>query len=222
MRVLRKILRKTFRWFLLTIVIGLVSCASVIFLSKYEIERISEGKIYENIDNVPKCKVGVVLGCSKYLRNGRPNLYFQQRINAAKELYLSDQVEFLLVSGDNSTKYYDEPTTMKNDLVQLGVPENKIYCDYAGLSTLDSVLRAKEVFNENRFVVISQDFHVRRAVYIGMAHDIDMIGYSSGSISGLGSVRTEIRECLARVKTIMDVSFLDRNPEFLGEGVIIK
>ena len=202
--------------------IGLVSCASVIFLSKYEIERISEGKIYENIDNVPKCKVGVVLGCSKYLRNGRPNLYFQQRINAAKELYLSDQVEFLLVSGDNSTKYYDEPTTMKNDLVQLGVPENKIYCDYAGLSTLDSVLRAKEVFNENRFVVISQDFHVRRAVYIGMAHDIDMIGYSSGSISGLGSVRTEIRECLARVKTIMDVSFLDRNPEFLGEGVIIK
>ena len=222
MRVIWKILRRTLRWFLLTALIGLVSCASVIFLSKYEIERISEGKIYENIDNVPKCKVGVVLGCSKYLRNGRPNLYFQQRINAAKELYLSDQVEFLLVSGDNSTKYYDEPTTMKNDLVQLGVPENKIYCDYAGLSTLDSVLRAKEVFNENRFVVISQDFHVRRAVYIGMAHDIDMIGYSSGSISGLGSVRTEIRECLARVKTIMDVSFLDRKPEFLGESVIIK
>ena len=222
MRVIWKISRRTLRWFLLTALVGLVSCASVIFLSKYEIERISEGKIYENIDNVPKCKVGVVLGCSKYLRNGRPNLYFQQRINAAKELYLSDQVEFLLVSGDNSTKYYDEPTTMKNDLVQLGVPENKIYCDYAGLSTLDSVLRAKEVFNENRFVVISQDFHVRRAVYIGMAHDIDMIGYSSGSISGLGSVRTEIRECLARVKTIMDVSFLDRKPEFLGESVIIK
>ena len=200
----------------------MVSCASVIFLSKYEIERISEGKIYENIDNVPGRKVGVVLGCSKYLRNGSPNLYFQQRIKAAKELYFSDQVKFLLVSGDNSTKYYDEPTTMKKDLVQFGVPEKKIFCDYAGLSTLDSVVRAKEVFKENRFVVISQDFHVRRAVYIGMAHNIDLIGYSSGSISGVGSVRTELRECLARVKTIMDVTFLQRKPKFMGDPVVIK
>jgi SanA protein len=164
----------------------------------------------------------VVLGCSKYLRNGRPNLYFQQRIQAAKELYFSGQVKFLLVSGDNSTKYYDEPTTMKKDLVQYGVPENKIYCDYAGLSTLDSVVRAKEVFKENQFVVISQDFHVRRAVYIGMAHNIDLIGYSSGSISGVGSVRTELRECLARVKTIMDVTFLKRKPKFMGDPVVIK
>ena len=222
MRVLWKFLRRTLRWFLLTTLIGLVSCASVIFLSKYEIERISEGKIYENIDNVPGRKVGVVLGCSKYLRNGSPNLYFQQRIKAAKELYFSDQVKFLLVSGDNSTKYYDEPTTMKKDLVQLGVPEKKIFCDYAGLSTLDSVVRAKEVFKENRFVVISQDFHVRRAVYIGMAHNIDLIGYSSGSISGVGSVRTELRECLARVKTIMDVTFLQRKPKFMGDPVVIK
>ena len=222
MRVLWKFLRRTFRWFLLTALIGLVSCASVIFLSKYEIERISEGKIYENIDNVPGRKVGVVLGCSKYLRNGSPNLYFQQRIKAAKELYFSDQVKFLLVSGDNSTKYYDEPTTMKKDLVQLGVPEKKIFCDYAGLSTLDSVVRAKEVFKENRFVVISQDFHVRRAVYIGMAHNIDLIGYSSGSISGVGSVRTELRECLARVKAIMDVTFLQRKPKFMGDPVVIK
>ena len=222
MRVLWKILRRTFRWFLLTALIGLVSCASVIFLSKYEIERVSEGKIYENIQKVPSCKVGVVLGCSKYLRTGRPNLYFQQRIQAAKELYFSGQVKFLLVSGDNSTKYYDEPTTMKKDLVQCGVPENKIYCDYAGLSTLDSVVRAKEVFKENQFVVISQDFHVRRAVYIGMAHNIDLIGYSSGSISGVGSVRTELRECLARVKAIMDVTFLERKPKFMGDPVVIK
>ena len=200
----------------------MVSCASVIFLSKYEIDRVSKGKIYENIEKVPGCKVGVVLGCSKYLRNGSPNLYFQQRIKAAKELYFSDQVKFLLVSGDNSTKYYDEPTTMKKDLVQLGVPEKKIFCDYAGLSTLDSVVRAKEVFKENRFVVISQDFHVRRAVYIGMAHNIDLIGYSSGSISGVGSVRTELRECLARVKTIMDVTFLQRKPKFMGDPVVIK
>jgi SanA protein len=215
-------LKKIFRRLFILCLLGLSLGLSVVYFAKYEIDRGSEDFVYTKIEAVPPRKVGLVLGCSKYLSSGRNNLYFQQRIQAAKELYFSGQVKFLLVSGDNSTKYYDEPTTMKKDLVQLGVPENKIYCDYAGLSTLDSVVRAKEVFKENQFVVISQDFHVRRAVYIGMAHNIDLIGYSSGSISGVGSVRTELRECLARVKAIMDVTFLERKPKFMGDPVVIK
>ena len=215
-------MKKIFRRLFILCLLGLSLGLSVVYFAKYEIDRGSEDFVYTKIEAVPPRKVGLVLGCSKYLSSGRNNLYFQQRIQAAKELYFSGQVKFLLVSGDNSTKYYDEPTTMKKDLVQLGVPENKIYCDYAGLSTLDSVVRAKEVFKENRFVVISQGFHVRRAVYIGMAHNIDLIGYSSGSISGVGSVRTEFRECLARVKTIMDVTFLERKPKFMGDPVMIK
>ena len=89
-----EILRRTFRWFLLTALIGLVSCASVIFLSKYEIERVSEGKIYENIQKVPSCKVGVVLGCSKYLRNGRPNLYFQHEFRQQKNCIFPVRLNF--------------------------------------------------------------------------------------------------------------------------------
>ena len=195
---------------------------SVVYYAKYEIDTVSQGKVYDSIDEVPEKKIGLVLGCSKYLSNGRKNLYFQQRIDAAKELYFSDKVKFLLVSGDNSTKYYDEPTTMKKDLIALGVPGNKIYCDYAGLSTLDSVVRTKEVFKENQFIVISQGFHVRRAIYLGLAHDIDLIGYAPQGVSGLGSLKTELRECLARGKALLDVKFLNRQPKFLGEPVIIK
>jgi len=195
---------------------------SVVYYAKYEIDSVSQGKVYGSIEEVPERKIGLVLGCSKYLSNGRKNLYFQQRIDAAKELYFSDKVKFLLVSGDNSTKYYDEPTTMKKDLIALGVPGNKIYCDYAGLSTLDSVVRTKEVFKENQFIVISQGFHVRRAIYLGLAHDIDLIGYAPQGVSGLGSLKTELRECLARGKALLDVKFLNRQPKFLGEPVIIK
>ena len=195
---------------------------SVVYYAKYEIDTVSQGKVYNSIEEVPERKIGLVLGCSKYLSNGRKNLYFQQRIDAAKELYFSDKVKFLLVSGDNSTKYYDEPTTMKKDLIALGVPGNKIYCDYAGLSTLDSVVRTKEVFKENQFIVVSQGFHVRRAIYLGLAHDIDLIGYAPQGVSGLGSLKTELRECLARGKALLDVKFLNRQPKFLGEPVIIK
>lgn len=195
---------------------------SVVYYAKYEIDSVSQGKVYNSIEEVPERKIGLVLGCSKYLSNGRKNLYFQQRIDAAKELYFSDKVKFLLVSGDNSTKYYDEPTTMKKDLIALGVPGNKIYCDYAGLSTLDSVVRTKEVFKENQFIVISQGFHVRRAIYLGLANDIDLIGYAPQGVSGLGSLKTELRECLARGKALLDVKFLNRQPKFLGEPVIIK
>jgi SanA protein len=195
---------------------------SIVYYAKYEIDSVSQGKVYNSIEQVPERKIGLVLGCSKYLSNGRKNLYFQQRIDAAKELYFSDKVKFLLVSGDNSTKYYDEPTTMKKDLIALGVPGNKIYCDYAGLSTLDSVVRTKEVFKENQFIVISQGFHVRRAIYLGLAHDIDLIGYAPQGVSGLGSLKTELRECLARGKALLDVKFLNRQPKFLGEPVIIK
>jgi SanA protein len=195
---------------------------SIVYYAKYEIDSVSQGKVYNSIEQVSERKIGLVLGCSKYLSNGRKNLYFQQRIDAAKELYFSDKVKFLLVSGDNSTKYYDEPTTMKKDLIALGVPGNKIYCDYAGLSTLDSVVRTKEVFKENQFIVISQGFHVRRAIYLGLAHDIDLIGYAPQGVSGLGSLKTELRECLARGKALLDVKFLNRQPKFLGEPVIIK
>jgi SanA protein len=106
--------------------------------------------------------------------------------------------------------------------VALGVPAGKIYCDYAGFRTLDSVVRAKEVFGQDDFIVISQEFHARRAIFIGLAHDLDLLGFAAQPVRGMGSFRTEARECLARMRAILDVWILDQKPKFLGKTIPIE
>lgn len=111
--------------------------------------------------------VGVVLGCSKGVSKGRPNPYFTARMEAAARLWHSGKLRCIIVSGDNRERYYNEPRDMKNALVRLGVPEERIVSDHAGLCTYDSVRRAQRVFGATRITYISQPFHVRRAVALG-------------------------------------------------------
>ena len=162
-----------------------------------------------------------MLGCSKRLSNGQLNLYFRYRIEAAKQLFESGKIEYILVSGDNSRKNYDEPTEMKNELIREGIPEDRIVCDYAGFSTLDSVVRAKKVFSEKDLIVVSQGFHVRRAIYIGISHGMKITGFQATEVVGIHSVKTNLREYLARAKTVMDVKLFRRKPKFLGEIIVI-
>ena len=105
---------------------------------------------------IKKNKVGLVLGTAKVLQNGRLNLYFKYRIEATVALYKEGKIEFVLVSGDNSVKGYDEPTDFKDELVKRGIPPEKIFLDYAGFRTLDSVIRAKEIFGQEQITIISQ------------------------------------------------------------------
>ena len=197
--------------------------ASLILISSSHalIENSSEGKVFQSGGEVPDGRIGLVLGCSRYLSNGRENLYFKFRIEKAEELYRTGKVEYLIVSGDNSRKDYDEPTQMKNALIERGVPEAVIYCDYAGFSTLDSVVRAKEIFQQSELVVISQEFHIKRAIYIGESCGVDLVGYVARDVSGSGGLKTKLREYLARVKTVLDLHMLGREPVYLGEAVVI-
>ncbi|MFT7481835.1 MAG: SanA protein, partial [Oceanospirillaceae bacterium] len=126
-----------------------------------------------------KNKVGLLLGTAKFLQSGEPNLYYKYRVEAAVELLNAGKVEFILVSGDNSTKYYDEPSTFETDLIEAGIPADKMYKDYAGFRTLDSIVRSKEVFGQSSITVISQPFHNERAIYIATRKGIDAIGYNS-------------------------------------------
>ena len=100
------------------------------------------------------------------LKNGNNNLYFDYRILAAVELYKAGKIKYILISGDNRKKDYNEPEEMKKALIQKGVPAKFIYLDYAGFRTLDSVVRAKEVFGQNQLTIISQRFHNERAIYL--------------------------------------------------------
>ena len=117
-----------------------------IFLIDLWVQTSTSEQIFTSVEEMPKNKVGLLLGTRKMLRSGYINLYYSHRIDAAEQLFKYGKIEFILISGDNSREEYDEPTYMKNDLVERGVPENKIYLDYAGFRTLDSVIRANAIF----------------------------------------------------------------------------
>ena len=178
---------------------------------------VSSGRMFDNttIDAVPRRRVAVVLGCVRTLPNGLSNLYFSRRIDAAAELYKAGKVDCLIVSGDNHVKGYDEPSDMKESLVKAGVPADRIVCDYAGFRTLDTVVRAKKVFGLDSFTIVSQPDHVRRAVFTARGFGCDAYGYAAKDVNGRYSIKTTIREQLAKIAAVADV-ILRRSPKFLG------
>ncbi len=199
--------------------IGILIVA-VIFISNVYVEQKAKGKTYNSVNDIPYNKVGLVLGTSKYVASGRVNLFYQFRVNAAIELYKAGKVKYIIVSGDNGTKNYDEPTAFKEDLIKGGIPAENIYLDYAGFRTLDSVVRCKEIFGQESVTIISQQFHNKRAITIANAKNIDAIGYNARDVGGNSGTKVKIRELLARVKLSLDLLF-HKQPKFLGEKVII-
>ncbi|SUH34826.1 SanA protein [Salmonella enterica subsp. enterica] len=113
-------------------------------------------------------------------------------------------MKWLLVSGDNGKKEYDEPSAMQQALIAKGVPEAAIFCDYAGFSTLDSVVRARKVFGENRITIISQAFHNQRAIWLAQQYGIDAIGVNAPDLNKRHGTYTRLREKLARVSAVLD------------------
>lgn len=192
-----------------------------ILLSNFVISSAAEGKTFSAVEEVAKNRVGLVLGTAKNLIGGRPNLYYSNRISATIALYNAGKIEFVLVSGDNGTKYYNEPKTIKEDLIAGGIPGEKIYLDYAGFRTLDSVVRAKEVFGVERVTVISQKFHNERAIYLAEKKGLTAIGFNAKDVSGNSGLRVHLREYLARVKVFVDLVF-NTQPKFFGEKIKIK
>ena len=175
---------------------------------------------YNHLSDIPANRVGLVLGTSKYLSNGYPNLYYRYRIDAAVKLFKAGKVKYLLVSGDNSTKRYDEPTMMKEDLVARGIPASRIYLDYAGFRTLDSVVRAKEIFGQTSITVISQQFHNERAIFLADWFDVKAVGFNARDVGAKYGLKTKIRERFARVKMMIDV-VIGTEPRFGGESIEI-
>jgi SanA protein len=123
------------------------------------------------------------------------------------------------VSGDNDTRGYDEPTDMKRALIQDGVPADKVYCDYAGFRSLDSIVRAKKVFGQERVTIVSQRFHNERCLYLAQSSGLDAVAFNAAGIRFEWALKTYIREAFARVKAVLDVNLLGVGPKFLGPAV---
>jgi SanA protein len=201
-----------------TIALVALSAASLP-LATSMIDRAAAGRVYSDVNLVPHRRVGLVLGCSEHLGGGYINPFFTTRIQAAADLFRAGKVDYLVVSGDNHRKGYDEPTDMKCALMRAGIPANRIQCDYAGFRTLDSVVRAKAVFGQNQITVISQDFHARRAIFLAHHHDVDAIAFAAPDIDPYSSFTTRCREQLSKVNAVLDIYLFHRHPKFLGPKV---
>ncbi|MDM1298137.1 YdcF family protein [Empedobacter falsenii] len=212
----KKFLKKSFYTLLIFGVLSLLFTA----FANYKIENSTEEFVTDKLEILPKAKVAVVLGTAPNLVNGYQNYYFTYRIEAATKLYQSGKVTHFILSGDHGRKNYNEPEAMKQALIKNGVPENVIYLDYAGFRTLDSMIRAKEIFGQNEFIVVSQGFHNQRAVYIARQNGINAYGYNAKDVNKHARLKTNIREYFARTKVFID-SFFGIQPKFLGEKIEI-
>ena len=192
---------------------------AVAFAANFAIASAAKNKTYSDIGRIPHRRVGLVLGCPERLSDGRFNLFFQARVRAAAELYRQGKVDYLLASGDNNTPGDDEPADLKRELVSQGVPDEKIYLDYAGFSTLDSVFRAKDLFDRNEITIISQEFQNQRAIFIANHTGLDAIGFNADDVF---SVRNVLRESLARVKAGLDVYVFRKRWHPPGQTALLK
>lgn len=151
----------------------LLVAGATIFIADRAMVNASQQLTWSDVNAIPARNVGLLLGA-------RPgNRYFTRRIDTAAELYHAGKVKWLLVSGDNGRKNYDEASGMQQALIAKGVPAKVIFCDYAGFSTLDSVVRANKVFGENHITIISQEFHNQRAIWLAKQYGIDAIGFNA-------------------------------------------
>lgn len=205
------------------VVLGLIVffTAFGLCLPNYIIAKSAEDKTFYSLKDIPKNKVGLILGAGKYTSNGNINLYYKFRVEAAVQLFEANKIEYILVSGDNSRKGYDEPSMFKEDLIKKGIPENKIFLDYAGFRTLDSVIRAKEIFGQTELTIISQRFHCQRAVYLANSYGIEAIGYNARYHKKAQFFNKPMREYLARSKAVLDV-ITNKKPKFLGNPIAIN
>jgi SanA protein len=201
-------LKRIFWTFLILVVLTLV-------FSNIWVIKSTENNVYTDLNKLPDHRVALVLGTSHRLVGGKPNPYFQNRIATAASLYKLGKIDHFILSGDNRTMYYNEPIEMKKALIRAGVPESAITLDYAGLRTLDSVVRSKKVFGQDKITIITQPFHSYRALFISDYYNIDAVAMVTEEQED-ESIKVIVRECFARTKAILDLYVFKTSPRFLG------
>ncbi|NBC12776.1 MAG: hypothetical protein GVY09_05425 [Gammaproteobacteria bacterium] len=177
--------------------------------------------IASGVDQVEPKPVALLLGTAQRTVAGRPNQFYRARIEAAAALFHSGKVQGILVSGDNATRWYNEPIAMQKDLIAAGVPAQFITLDYAGFRTLDSVIRAKEVFGQQQVIIVSQRFHAERAIFLARHFGLDASALAAADPAEQSLLKVRAREVLARVAAVLDI-VIGRDPKFLGKPETVR
>jgi len=190
-----------------------------VIIANVVISKKSKGYIYEDVTNVPHCYVAIVLG-AKVSPNGIPSDYLQDRLDMAIKLYRNKKVNRFLLSGDHGHTTYDEVNGMKSYLIRQGIHTTDIFLDHAGFDTYSTMTRAKKVFQVNDAIIVTQEFHLPRAVYLARSKGIQAYGVIADKRVYVALKTLKIREILARVKAFTEVS-INKKPKFLGDEIPI-
>jgi SanA protein len=192
----------------------------IVLAGEWAIHLRTANLLFPDPSKLPHNTVALVLGTTADGRDGGPNPYFVNRIAAAAALYHTGKVDHLLLTGDNGHWGYNEPMDMRSALMKAGVDSAEMTLDFAGFSTYDSVVRARKIFGQQRFTIVSQRFHNERAVYIAQANGINAIGYNAADPDTRPTRRSWFRERGARLKMWKDL-FFGMEPHFLGDPVTL-
>jgi SanA protein len=205
----------------LIILFFLLVIASVfaLFYCDKQVAAAADGKLFTDVDRVPHNHVGLLLGTGKYF-GGIINPYYANRIDATVALFEAGKIDYIVISGDNGRKDYNEPEMMRADLIARGIDSTRIYLDYAGFRTFDSMIRLREIFSQRSATIISQAFHNQRALFIAEKEGIEAVGFNAEDVSRSVGAKTQLREKFARVKVFVDYVFRIE-PKFLGPKVHI-
>lgn len=205
------------RWLKRIVLSIAILFGSLFIISNLWIVRSTRDRVFYDLNKVPHHRIALVLGTSHRTSKGDPNPFFEKRIETAAALYNKGKIDHLILSGDNRSIYYNEPMAMLKALLKKGVPASAITLDYAGLRTLDSIVRCKKIFGQSKFIIITQPFHSYRALFISRYHDINAIAMVAEEPDFEYSVKVRVREYAARTKAVLDLYVLKTPPRFLGQ-----
>jgi SanA protein len=181
-------------------------CVVLVGIANWSVMRVGNRSLISSEALLPKAATGLVLGTSpRSLKGGRPSPFFEGRIETAARLYHNGYLAHLILSGDNRTAEYNEPAAMREALQQRGVPGGAMTLDSGGFRTLETVLRARTVFGLKKPVLITDDFHLPRALFLSRATGLDAVGFGSAPVPWSQSYRARIREWFSRVLAVKDV-----------------
>ncbi len=202
------------------ILLIIVVCLSVIIINNYvititkpKIKNIAELKEIQNTDAI------IVLGAG--IKGNEPSPMLEDRLLTSIDLYNEGISDRIIVSGDHGRGNYDEVNVMKLYLIKHGIPSENIFMDHAGFSTYDSIYRAKEIFKVQTAIIVTQDYHLYRSIYISKQLDLDTYGAAANRREYQNQLPRDIREIIARVKDLLKC-IIKPKPKYLGEIIPVS
>lgn len=211
---MKNFIKKHFKKFLLLAVIGLIVVVGI----NYYIKSQTNPLIYHSANEMPSEKVGIIFGAGIW--GDRPSKYLKDRLDAGIELYRQQKIKIILLSGDNGSDEHDELTVMKLYCYEHGVDTTKVFLDYAGFDTYSTMYRAKHIFNIDKAILVSQGYHLNRAIYIGNKLGVKSVGLAADNGFYHNFKYVKFRECFSICKAAIDVA-RNREPHFLGGKIDI-